>query len=34
MLHLIERRYGQKIVFICTDGEKTFTKIYQNEFTL
>ena len=34
MLHLIEWRYGQKVVFICTNRKKTLTKIYQNEFAL
>ena len=34
MLHLIERKYGQKIVFIHTNKKKTLTKTYQNKFTL
>ena len=33
ILRLVERRYGQKVVFIRTDGEKTLTKAYQNELT-
>ena len=33
ILRLVERRYGQKVVFIRTDGKKTLTKAYQNELT-